>query len=168
MVLKLLKPMLDTTVVSNRSNSRTIWSPSSKRKILKLKVNWSNNRIFMKPLDLTEIFTRRISWKPKRRLQSLEWSSEEWPKTSPNWKKRSLPKINRSFKKKIGRSSTRRRMNNSRKIRRRLRGILRVPKKWSRRKKVILLGSSTSSVKLSLRSRNRRRIMKWLLMREIS
>jgi len=70
--------------------------------------------------------------------------------------------------KKIDRSNIKRRMSSSRKIRRRLRGILRVPKKWSRPRRVILLDSSMSSVKLSLRSRSRRKITKWLSMKEIS
>jgi len=93
--------------------------------------------------------------------------SEEWLRTFPNWKKKSPPKINLSFRKKTGRSSTRRRMISWRKTRRRSKGILRVPKKWSRHRRVILLDSSTSSVKLSPRSRSRRKITRWLSMREI-
>jgi len=70
--------------------------------------------------------------------------------------------------KKIDRSNIKRRMSSSRKIKRRSRGILRVLKKWSRLRRVILLDSNMSSVKLSLRSRSRRKITKWLSMKEIS
>jgi hypothetical protein len=68
MVLKLLKLMLNIINVLSKLSLRIISLPNFKRRILKLRVDLSNNKLSMKQLDLIEIFTPRIYSKLKRKL----------------------------------------------------------------------------------------------------
>ena len=105
MVLKLLKLMLNIINVLSKLSLRIISLPNFKRRILKLRVDLSNNKLSMKQLDLIEIFTPRIYSKLKRKLLNWKWSSDEWLSKSLISKKKSDKKIKLSFLKKRNRKT---------------------------------------------------------------
>jgi len=122
----------------------------------------------MKLLELIVISTLKIFSKHRKRLLSSGWSSEEWLKTYHNLKRKSLQKTRPSLMKKKDKKATRERTSHSKTIKKKSKEISKVQKKWSRRKRVILLVSNMSSVRLNLKNKSRRKIMKWLLMSETS
>jgi hypothetical protein len=93
MVLRHLRQTLNTINAWSKLSLRIIWSQSFKRKTSRPKDVWSNNKTYMRLLDLIEICIQRTFLKLRKKLQSLKWSSEEWPSKYLSSKRRYKQKI---------------------------------------------------------------------------